>query len=43
MILEEENNGEYADYTFYLPRRTLIVEAKREGIYFEVPAGNPPD
>ncbi|MDR3727787.1 MAG: hypothetical protein P4K86_12170 [Terracidiphilus sp.] len=39
MVLEEEHGGEYADYTFLLPRRTLIIEAKREGIDFEVPAG----
>jgi hypothetical protein len=39
MVLEEEQDGEYSDYTFYLPRRALIVEAKREGVCFEVPAG----
>jgi len=36
---EESDNGEYTDYTFLAPRRMLIVEAKREGIYFELPAG----
>lgn len=37
--LEESQNKKYADYTFYLPRRILIVEAKKEGNYFEIPAG----
>jgi hypothetical protein len=36
---EESSAREYADYTFRAPRRMLIVEAKREGIYFELPAG----
>ncbi len=31
--------GEYADYIFHAPRHILIVEAKREGNYFELPAG----
>ena len=31
--------GEYADYVFSAPRQLLIVEAKREGTYFEIPAG----
>ena len=39
MILEESQDGEYADYTFLLPRRVLIVEAKKEGDYFDLPAG----
>jgi hypothetical protein len=38
--LEQSQDGEYADYTFLAPRRIMIVEAKREGKYFEVPAGN---
>ena len=33
---EEEYNGDYADYTFLAPRRMLIVEAKREGTYFDI-------
>ena len=37
--LEESHDGEYADYTFSSSRRLLIVEAKKEGAYFEVPAG----
>ncbi len=39
-IAEEPHNNKYADYTFLAPRRILIVEAKREGNYFEVPAGS---
>lgn len=38
-IVEESSNNEYADYTFLAPRRVLIVEAKKEGDYFELPAG----
>lgn len=37
VILEESQNKEYADYVFLAPRRVLIVEAKREGNYFELP------
>jgi len=36
---EESEEGTFADYIFSNPRRCLIVEAKREGIYFEVPTG----
>lgn len=36
---EETQEGKYTDYTFMAPRRLLIVEAKREGEYFELPAG----
>jgi len=36
---EQSQDGEYADYTFLAPRRIMIVEAKREGKYFEIPAG----
>jgi hypothetical protein len=39
MIPEESHGGEYADYTFLAPRRILIVEAKRESDYFELPSG----
>lgn len=35
---EERFEGKYSDYSLGKPRR-LIVEAKREGIYFELPAG----
>jgi len=38
-IAEEPHGREYADYAFHHPRRVLIVEAKREGDYFELPAG----
>ena len=36
---EDAYQGQYADYTFLYPRRLLIVEAKKEGVYFELPAG----
>ena len=39
-ISEASYNGEYADYTCLAPRPMLIVEAKKEGNYFEVPAGS---
>jgi hypothetical protein len=35
---EESFEGTYTDYSFLSPRR-LLIEAKREGIYFELPAG----
>ncbi len=38
-VLEEPYGRDYADYTFMAPRRVLIVEAKKEGDYFEIPAG----
>ena len=34
---EERFEGQYADYTYDFPRRMLIAEAKKEGIYFELP------
>lgn len=39
VVLEEAHGKEYTDYSFSAPRRILIVEAKREGDYFELPAG----
>jgi GTPase SAR1 family protein len=36
---EEPHGGDYSDYSLFAPHRLLIVEAKREGIYFELPAG----
>lgn len=36
-IVEERFEGKYTDYTFNCPRRILIVEAKKEGIFFELP------
>lgn len=38
-ICEQSHAGRYADYTFTPERRVLIIEAKREGNYFELPAG----
>lgn len=35
--IEHQENGERTDYEFYAPRKVLIVEAKREGKYFELP------
>jgi predicted type IV restriction endonuclease len=40
VILEESHSGEYADYAFVFPRRLLIVEAKKEGAYFELPVSH---
>lgn len=39
---EERLGGTYSDYSLFgsMRRRILIVEAKKEGIYFEVPAGH---
>ncbi|MGI8857166.1 MAG: hypothetical protein ACR2JW_15585 [Thermomicrobiales bacterium] len=39
IILEEAYAGEYADYVFSAPRRILVVEAKKEGLSFELPSG----
>lgn len=38
--LENEENREYADYLFTTTKDVLIVEAKREGKTFELPAGS---
>jgi hypothetical protein len=35
---EEAFEGTYTDYSFLNPRR-FVLEAKREGVYFELPAG----
>ena len=40
VVVEDSENKEYTDYTFVFPRRLLIVEAKKEGIYFELPVGH---
>jgi len=40
VVLEESQGKEYADYVFSAPRRLLIVEAKREDDYFELPVGD---
>lgn len=41
-ICEESHGGEYTDYTLNAPRRILIIEAKKEGDYFELPAEQTP-
>jgi len=38
-ITEERINNQYIDYSFYCPGCLFIVEAKREGEYFELPIG----
>jgi hypothetical protein len=38
-VTEESPGGEYTDYTFFTTKRVLIIEAKKEGSYFELPAG----
>jgi hypothetical protein len=35
---EEAYEGTYTDYSLGRPMRHLVVEAKKEGVYFEVPA-----
>jgi len=35
---EEQFNGTYSDYAFLTPRK-FVLEAKREGVYFDLPAG----
>jgi hypothetical protein len=39
VISEDSHERQYADYTLNAPRRLLIVEAKKEGTYFELPIG----
>src|SRR5690606_14237500 len=34
---EESQGTEYTDYEFYIAKRVLIVEAKKEGKYFNIP------
>ncbi|MFE9296453.1 hypothetical protein [Streptomyces niveus] len=34
---EESHDGLYADYVLGLPKRQMIWEAKKEGVYFELP------
>ncbi|WP_405657861.1 hypothetical protein [Streptomyces sp. RK9] len=36
-MAEESHEGKYIDYGFGIPRRQMIVEAKRENAYFELP------
>lgn len=40
---EEREAGVYTDYSFSIVRRTFILEAKREGKYFTLPAGRQSD
>ncbi|SEQ04856.1 hypothetical protein [Neolewinella agarilytica] len=37
IIAEESHNGEYADYVLKSTRRLAILEAKKEGLSFELP------
>ena len=37
---EQSHDGEFADYTLQFPRRLFILEAKREGTYFDLPLGH---
>lgn len=38
-LCEERTDVGYIDYCFRCPEALLIVEAKKEGVYFEIPAG----
>jgi len=37
---EESSNGQYIDYSLYCPSCLLIIEAKKEDTYFELPLGS---
>jgi predicted type IV restriction endonuclease len=39
-VAEERYDGKYTDYSLRCPQCLLIVEAKKEGIYFELPIGS---
>jgi hypothetical protein len=39
IIAEQSHGGTYADYAVGRPATRMIVEAKREGVYFDLPAG----
>jgi GTPase SAR1 family protein len=39
LTAEERLEGKYIDYAFYSPECLLLVEAKKTGIYFELPIG----
>src|SRR5690349_13228889 len=39
MSLERPYNQEYTDYELGWPAKSVVVEAKREGAYFDLPAG----
>jgi hypothetical protein len=36
---EQTHNGTYTDYMLGRNRTNVVVEAKREGVYFELPVG----
>lgn len=36
-VLEKSHEGTYVDYEFGVPRGQMIVEAKKEGLHFELP------
>lgn len=36
IAVEDYRDGKYADYVFYAPRPVFILEAKREGVYFDI-------
>lgn len=38
-VAEEHHEGQYTDYSLGAPSRKLVLEAKKEGIYFDLPAG----
>src|SRR3984885_13936041 len=39
IVAEESHGGSYADYSIGKPMTRIIVEAKRDGVYFDLPAG----
>lgn len=39
IVAEESHGGSYADYAVGIPATRIIIEAKREGVYFDLPAG----
>ena len=39
ITIEHSHESHYADYVFSAPRHLMVVEAKKEGISFELPAG----
>jgi hypothetical protein len=43
VVAEDRHAGKYADYSIGRPAARLIVEVKREGTYFELPAGVGPE
>ena len=39
VTMEDSYDGDYSDYTLKTTRPILIIEAKKEGLYFELPIG----